>query len=402
MFSSFSLFFPLKLSLISYSFQNKRTTTTTKQKETKEEEQKEMSEFMSMSSPENQSERTRKTPSNLLLWQQRIHEVQNSRLTPEIRERILTTASHKQRIIKSTKTAKRLEKANYLSATSNMLTLQRFQSPQSEYMESSARTKKWSSAIQNSVQSRVMNEEDEENYERQLDEVSAELQSEVLRQQEVTPNAPSLERLNNVQVFDQMSHQERIHQHNTITSELESLLSQLIREPTNDEELLAKFTLYETFLETVITLRNEITTFWSDNQDLFDNYSRQAAQREIASIDTPETMGIIDDPTKWFVYHMTKKVNENNKLIGNILSNLRKRLEMMNTEGDLGECPFCLENMTEMVKIGGSSKTLILTCCHRVCSDCWENWVEIKGNHGVFCPLCRHEQFVEEVLNNGV
>lgn len=343
-------------------------------------------------------EKRNKTKYDLELWQNRIQEIQTSRLTPEIKERILTSASHKQRVLKSTKTAKRLEKANYLSATSNMLTLQRFQSPQTEYIESSARTKKWSSTIQNSVQSRIMSEEDEDNFDRQLDEVSAELQTEVLRQQEIIPNAQSLDRLNNVQVFDQMSHQERIIQQNTISSELESLLSQLIREPTNDEELIAKFTLYETFLETVIKLRNEITTFWSDNQDLFDNYSRQAAQREISSIDSPETMGIIDDPNKWFVYHMTKKVNENNKLIGNILSNLRKRLEMMNSEDELGECPFCLEDMTLMVKNDGPNTTLILTCCHRVCRECWDNWVEIKGNNAVFCPLCRHEEFVEEVL----
>jgi hypothetical protein len=380
-----------------------------------------MASFLNSASEPKSIEASNRTPADLARWQNRIQEVQSTRVTPEVRQRIQDSASRKQRTMKVAKKAKRLETANYLSSTTNMFSLQRLTAPASsasaapapggrgggygagrpteqDYLESSARTMKWSSAIQNSCRSDVENDEEEEALDRELEAVSAELQSEVLIQQQITPHIPTPQALQTVQAYGDMSHQDRVQQQTTASSELETLLTQLIREPTEEQELMAKFTLYETFLGTVITLREETMRFWADNQDLFDVHSRQLAQNEISHIDTPDTMGIQDDPHKWFVYHMTKRVNENNKIIGRILANLRTRLEMLGNEEDLGECPFCLEDMTPMAKNPGGNQTMVLTCCHRVCRECWENWVLIKGATA-FCPLCRHEEFVEEILH---
>jgi hypothetical protein len=364
-----------------------------------------MASFLSSTSDTASAPSSNRTPADLARWQNRIQEVQSTRVTPEIRQRIQDSASRKQRTMKVAKKAKRLETANYLSSTTNMFSLQRMSAPalaapqaEQDYLESSARTMKWSSAIQNSVRSPVENDEQEEALDRELEAVSAELQNEVLLQQQITPHLPTPQALQTVQAYGAMNHQDRVMHQTTASSELDSLLTQLIREPTEEQELIAKFTLYETFLGTVITLREETMRFWADNQDLFDPYSRQLAQNEISHIDTPDTMGIQDDPHKWFVYHMTKRVNENNKIIGRILANLRTRLEMLGNEEDLGECPFCLEDMTPMAKNPEGNQTMVLTCCHRVCRECWENWVLIKGPTA-FCPLCRHEEFVQDILH---
>jgi hypothetical protein len=372
-----------------------------------------------------------RTPADLARWQTRIQEVHSSHVTPEMRQRIQETASRKQRTMKVAKKAKRLETANYLSSTTNMYSLRgltvssatgpdqvdgtrtesaapttmfaRQQRQDEDYLESSTRTKKWSSAIQNSVRSpQVMNDEDEEALDRDLEALSVELQIEAERQQGLTPHNPS-PAIQSAQAYGQMTHHDRVHQQTTVNSELDSLLIQFHHEPTQETELLAKFTLYETFLETVITLREETMKFWTENQDLFDTASRRLAQNEITHIDRPDTMGILIDENgastsrRWFVYDMTKKVSENNQLIGRILANLRTRLEMLSSEEDLGECPFCLEDLTVMAKDPLGNKTMVLTCCHRVCRECWENWVEIKGPTA-FCPLCRHEEFVQDIL----
>jgi hypothetical protein len=381
-----------------------------------------MASFLS-SSAQNSSDPSpsNRTPADLARWQNRIQEVQSSRVTPEIRQRIQETASRKQRTMKVAKKAKRLETANYLSSTTNMTSLRGLSaasvpSPfastsaitaarqtEEDYLENSTRTKKWSSAIQNSVRSpQALNDEEEEALDRNLEAISAELEIETRRQSELTPHVPSPQiSIQSAQAYGQMTHSDRIQQQSTVNSELDSLLMQFHSEPTNDVELLAKFTLYETFLETVITLREETMRFWSENKDLFDPSSRQLAQNEITHIDRPETMGILVDDAyargRWFVYDMTKKVNENNKLIGKILANLRTRLEMLSSEEDLGECPFCLDDLTSMAKDPEGNKTMVLTCCHRVCRECWENWVEIKGPTA-FCPLCRHEEFVQDIL----
>jgi hypothetical protein len=125
--------------------------------------------------------------------------------------------------------------------------------------------------------------------------------------------------------------------------EVDSLLEQLANEPNNEEELLAKFQLFETFLETVTLLREQTLKFWNENSDQFVGAVFDSCQRDIQAIDSNEALGIYDDDRKWFVFLMTKRANQNSKLISQTLAKLRGRLELLAQE--LHECPFCLDQL---------------------------------------------------------
>mmetsp|Transcript_4934 Transcript_4934/g.7532 ORF Transcript_4934/g.7532 Transcript_4934/m.7532 type:complete len:355 (+) Transcript_4934:58-1122(+) len=329
-------------------------------------------------------------------WQQRVQRVQSKRRSPQELLSIQEKATRNQRALKSAKTAKRLEKANYLSSASNVMTLQRFASPLTDVgdiYESSARmNRSWANDIQRSAKCRSNLSEAEDECYRDLDEVTMAISSEVLQAQPRGETVPQV--LNTVLTYDTMGHEERVACANAMSSELTNLLEQLAKEPTDDRELTAKFALYESFLETVVTIREETISFWEENMDLFTGGSRTTAQRDIDKIDSVGAMGIEVDPLKWFVYHMALKASDNSRRISHILGSLRHRLEMLGSQEDLGECPFCLDEMTSM----GASRTTVLGCCHRVCTECWEHWSGMRAPHPAFCPLCRHEEFVVELL----
>ena len=201
---------------------------------------------------------------------------------------------------------------------------------------------------------------------------------------------------------------------------IDALLLQLVEEPTDDVEIEAKFQLYENFLDGVSTVREETFLFWSENKSLFEGAVLAASERAMKELDTTEAMGLDDDTQgfsmsdsgstqasstggfrgfyrsstkpKWFVYHMTKKANDNSIKIGNTLGVLRGRLELLQKE--LEDCPFCLEDLKEHLE----SEIITLGCCHRACKECWINWQHIQGPSRAFCPLCRNVEFLEEII----
>ena len=177
-----------------------------------------------------------------------------------------------------------------------------------------------------------------------------------------------------------------------------AVLMQLEVEPSDDKELAAKFSLYENFLESVVLIREETMRFWDENQDVFEGHAKDASRRAIKQIDAADCMGIPEDNhpyrvAKWFVHSMCEKAHENSQKIGSVLSILRTRLELLQKDED-GDCPFCLEALAE-------KEVITLGCCHRSCQDCWDFWVQIKGPGEAFCPLCRHVQFLEEIVSQG-
>ena len=192
-----------------------------------------------------------------------------------------------------------------------------------------------------------------------------------------------------------------------------ALLLQLAEEPKDDAELAAKFCLYENFMDGVSSVREETFLFWSENKPLFEGAVLAASERAMKELDNAEAMGLDDDtqgfaassPTdvfrgfsrssnkpKWFVYHMTKKANDNSIKIGNTLGVLRGRLELLQKE--LEDCPFCLQDLKER----SESEVITLGCCHRACAECWSNWQHIQGPSRAFCPLCRNVEFLEEII----
>ena len=174
---------------------------------------------------------------------------------------------------------------------------------------------------------------------------------------------------------------------NRVALIVSSNLRELETEPTDPAETSAKFTLFENASQTVTTIREQTLKFWAENQASFPGKSGEECLRDITKIDSQDAMGIQDDPRVWFIFSMIKKCNENSTAINDLLSRFRSRLELLLQEP--GDCPFCLEVMTQ-------ETACALGCCHRVCSDCWDNWVELKGANA-FCPLCRHTEFIDEL-----
>lgn len=359
------------------------------------------------SSTSNESESNKcKSKESLYEWESRIKSVQESRVSPEVRQRILESGERQKRAIKSVKTATRLERANILATASNTMTLQRFCAPSSavsapqQYHENATKHSKWSGQLQKAVTPvyrsasnhdnaksyQQEEDDDEEERDRELDSLEAELRSELMvskQNNEVVPTS-----MDAVFGFAGMQQHHRQEAAAAISSDLSSLLQQLAVEPTNDAEIAAKFSLFEAFLATVVTIREETLKFWESNKDQFTGGSRISAEAEIRKLDDNDSMGIVDDPRKWFVYSMTIKASENSRKMTKTLASLRANLELLSQE--MGECPYCLDVMT-------ADASTVLGCCHRVCTDCWNHWVEMKGN-AAFCPLCRHEEFVAEIL----
>lgn len=342
---------------------------------------------------EQSSETSQTTP---IEWQRRIYSLQSQRCTPEAREQYQRRQQAKQvrkkRIETSCRSASRLEKANYLSSASNMCTLQTFSSPAPQgasmndvYEQQTPKTVSRARKIQQSCHRRAV--EDEEDNDEDLLEVTTDVM------QDMVLASPAL--MSSVETFGTMTASQRAEATSIMNSELLSLLKQLEVEPSQESELTAKFALFETFLETVTVIREQTLAFWNENKDLFEGGSGMAAQREVDKIDSEDAMGIMDDPRRWFVYAMTKKANDNSGKIAQTLALLRSRLEQINND-DVGECPFCLEDMRPLKE---NQQTIVLSCCHRVCKPCWEQWQAVKGARA-FCPLCRSDEFVAEVLSS--
>lgn len=66
--------------------------------------------------------------------------------------------------------------------------------------------------------------------------------------------------------------QEIQHKPLAVDSELEASLA---KEPTDDEELAAKFKIFETILATVTTIREQVLAFWEENKDQFSGIPRK-------------------------------------------------------------------------------------------------------------------------------
>merc|ERR1719394_1344758 len=79
---------------------------------------------------------------------------------------------------------------------------------------------------------------------------------------------------------------------NTITG----ILNQLRKEPTNDDELGAKFQLYEDFFKTVEDQRKSTYDFWADCKEDFEGHSTHVCQQvetDLRKVDAEDNLGIV-------------------------------------------------------------------------------------------------------------
>lgn len=397
----------------------------------------------------------------LIEWKNRIKSVQSTRVTPEVLQRIQEKIVQQTRAKKSLKDCKYLQRANFISSASNTITLQQQASPalfsslsaplaaggagsarthtdrSASLMQSmnkratkSSESRRNPSSVPAAPQRAtksvfaactVLDDEaadnDEDSEDEQLKELEDQLLSENAAMSAVMssmplPPPPGGAATDHSFEFATATSSSLLSAATTANtnpfaapiqaadllgvgslSAVDALLVQLIKEPTEEKELAEKFSLFENMLSTVTTIREQTMLFWSENEDQFVGQSAAECKKRIKAIDNVDSMGIQDDPSKWFVFHMTRQANLNAKNIANVLELLRHKFELLAQE--LGECPCCLDQL-----IDGSSTTT-LGCCHKLCTDCWEHWLEMKGGDGVFCPLCRHGAFVEELFAEG-
>merc|ERR1712100_193413 len=174
---------------------------------------------------------------------------------------------------------------------------------------------------------------------------------------------------------------------------VDELLRQLRTEPQDTEECAAKFMLYETFFSQVEKIRGDLLGFYQDSAPTVPSAVAADMDKQMKTIDSEQAMGIPDDTRNWFVYHMMRQASKNNGTMASILHGFEKKLEVLANQTET-ECPVCLEPFTE----SGSHAAETSGCCHKVCNECWLHWTQVM-NGSPFCPLCRHDAFVNVVAH---
>jgi len=313
-------------------------------------------------------------------WLERINNVQQKRITPEMRSRIKRRAATQQRFKMHARKCKKKAQRNrankrVMANTMNLM------SRSSVSRHNDISTEAQSQML--ILQSADHDEEDEiynsnaSRLERSVGYQQLEVRRAVVLADSVAEEADEAEEIG--------------------ADEMERVLVQLRREPKTDEERKAKFGLYEMYLETVVQIRKQTFEFWVECKADFEKESRddkgpaiKSIEKSLKDLDSEENMGMPDFSGRvWFVYGMCQKAAANNDAIQKVLKMIRTKLELLSHQG---ECPICLDEFDNV------HQPQLLACCHKVCDECWEHWKALR--HGqVFCPLCRNDEFVEDVMN---
>lgn len=176
------------------------------------------------------------------------------------------------------------------------------------------------------------------------------------------------------------------------------LLRDLQSEPSDDADAARRFSLYEAHAETVATVRKSLMSFWaSAAAEVPAGLPKQAIEASLASIDKQENLELYIKPRHWFVYSMAKKAASNEQQLGAVLKAIMAKLEVLANEDD---CPICLEPIdAESSESGGC---MALGCAHKLHADCWRHWSTscAQQHKAAFCPLCRNDEFLEDVLSD--
>jgi len=295
-------------------------------------------------------------------WLKQMQVTQAKNYTPEMQEKVKARSLARRKRHKKCKRAKVYQQSNAIQkqawAQGNVRALRSAPSRMQEAVHKSAQQMQQL----NNMYEMAFDEEDEEAEDRmeaQLDEILV------------------AQRTDEVGIVDDRS--------------MSAILEQLRREPTKDEEMQAKFKLYEEFLKNVEKSRKATHQFWKECQEEFQQAQGNVArdvEKSLKDIDHEDNLGIQFNEHRWFVYDMTVKADSNNSKLEAVLKTIERKLEMLQKNDD---CPFCLESPSDEVPF------VTLGCCHKACEECWSNWQELRG-HQAFCPLCREEDFITTVM----
>jgi len=172
---------------------------------------------------------------------------------------------------------------------------------------------------------------------------------------------------------------------------VEALLQQLRDEPKDEAECTAKFMLYEGYASEVEAMRGTLTKFHEDTMPTMPSAVASDMDKQVKGVDSTEAMGIPDDAREWFVFHMMRQAERNNMKMASILDGFEKKIAFL-AANDQTECPVCFDAFED----SGEHSVETLSCCHKVCKECWDSWSAVMLGHP-FCPLCRHEEFIGTV-----
>merc|ERR1712176_982596 len=82
---------------------------------------------------------------------------------------------------------------------------------------------------------------------------------------------------------------------------VEALLAQLKAEPSADDEVAAKFMLYEGYANEVEKIRKALFGFYAENEGALPPAVAQGMRRQLDKVDSHEAMGVPDDDGRtWF------------------------------------------------------------------------------------------------------
>jgi len=313
-------------------------------------------------------------------WLKKVHGVQTSRLTPEKREELLQRVQRSQQAEKSRLKVKaaRGHAVRSKALMSEGLRQMEAVSAPSQFKEVHDR---WAMAQEASEQRQV-------SVFSKVDARSAASEAIVMRAEESDEEeADGMAEAAMLVGAAEPAQLARATSGDGPDDEFQKLLQQLRKEPSDDEEMTAKFGLYETYGQQVEKMRGTLFGLYEDNKPTLPDSVNQDMDKQLKKIDRAEAMGIPDDARGWFVYHMMAQAGRNNEDMSSVMEGFEKKLEFL-SKNDQDECPICLDAFST------ESPAETLGCCHKVCRECWANWSTVM--HGrPFCPLCRNDEFVE-------
>lgn len=172
---------------------------------------------------------------------------------------------------------------------------------------------------------------------------------------------------------------------------LADALRQLQVEPTDDAARAAKFELYEGFAKLTEDARTAVHALWDSAQGDLEAANATATKAQIEQdlrhVDRRDNLGIdFENSQHWFVHGMCTAAARNQRLLDGVLGSITTKLELLSSQS---ECPVCFESFDS------ERPSTTLGCAHRVCSECWGHWSAMGG---AVCPLCRHTEFLGQVL----
>lgn len=206
-------------------------------------------------------------------------------------------------------------------------------------------------------------------------------------------------------------------------TEEQQALRGLQTEPKTDDERAAKFEVFEKFSNKMMAIRKDLDDTVAETVVELPPLPREAVKHSLKKLDSDNCRGIFDQSRFWFVHDMFLQASKNCDLMNSISDEIARKIRLVATNTQ-DECPICLmtfatENANVVVNHHNDNDNdndqqkqdndeeadpkvpaMLLSCCHKVCEECWKQWSELKQAR-VYCPLCRNEEFMKEVAAGG-